>query len=97
MNNNFVYFLLKDFGHISNKHELPSGQTSLQISRMPSDEDLCLSPPWVEEDDGLVRVSMFHLVHKSGAQLTLHPDFLCLARLYTFIILYMYHFILLSA
>ncbi|XP_032226429.2 uncharacterized protein LOC116609777 isoform X2 [Nematostella vectensis] len=46
---------LRDFGRISGKQEMPSGMTSQQISRVPSDEELCLSPPWNDEDDGPVR------------------------------------------
>lgn len=41
---------------MSGKQEPPSGLASQQLSRLPSDEHICLSPPWNEEDDGPVRV-----------------------------------------
>ena len=28
------------------------GSASQGLSRLPSDENLCLSPPWMDEDDG---------------------------------------------
>ena len=40
---------------MSGKQEPPSGLASQQLSRLPSDEHICLSPPWNEEDDGPVR------------------------------------------
>lgn len=47
---------------MSGKQEPPSGLASQQLSRLPSDEHICLSPPWNEEDDGPVRVgSQFDL------------------------------------
>ena len=39
----FFSFLTQDFG----------GDSQV-ISRLPSDENLCLSPPWIEEEDGAV-------------------------------------------
>ena len=46
----------QDFSRVSGKQEPPSGLASQQLSRLPSDEHICLSPPWNEEDDGPVRV-----------------------------------------
>lgn len=46
---------VRDFSRVSGKQEPPSGLASQQLSRLPSDEHICLSPPWNEEDDGPVR------------------------------------------
>lgn len=46
---------VRDFSRTTGKQEPTSGLASQQLSRLPSDEHLCLSPPWNEEDDGLVR------------------------------------------
>ena len=50
------YLFIQDFSRVTGKQEAPSGLASQQLSRLPSDEHICLSPPWNEEDDGLVRV-----------------------------------------
>lgn len=47
----------QDFSRTTGKQEPTSGLASQQLSRLPSDEHLCLSPPWNEEDDGPVGVS----------------------------------------
>lgn len=53
----------QDFSRVSGKQEPPSGLASQQLSRLPSDEHICLSPPWNEEDDGPVRVgSLFDFI-----------------------------------
>ena len=46
---------------MSGKQEPPSGLASQQLSRLPSDEHICLSPPWNEEDDGPVRVGTLNI------------------------------------
>lgn len=43
---------VRDFSRTTGKQEPPSGLASQQLSRLPSDEHICLSPPWNEEDDG---------------------------------------------
>ena len=53
--------MLQDFSRVSGKQEPPSGLASQQLSRLPSDEHICLSPPWNEEDDGPVRVGTLNL------------------------------------
>lgn len=63
----------QDFSRTTGKQEPTSGLASQQLSRLPSDEHLCLSPPWNEEDDGPVGVSYillftiwhWHLQYKS--------------------------------
>ena len=52
----FVFTNFQDFSRTTGKQEPPSGLASQQLSRLPSDEHICLSPPWNEEDDGPVRV-----------------------------------------
>ena len=51
-----VFINFQDYSRTTGKQELPSGLASQQLSRLPSDEHICLSPPWNEEDDGPVRV-----------------------------------------
>lgn len=43
---------VRDYSKTTGKQEPQSGLASQQLSRLPSDEHICLSPPWNEEDDG---------------------------------------------
>lgn len=65
----------QDFSRTTGKQEPTSGLASQQLSRLPSDEHLCLSPPWNEEDDGPVEVSyillLFTTRHCQGTHLVL--------------------------
>ena len=54
--NKHVFINFQDCSRTTRKQEPPSGLASQQVSRLPSDEHICLSPPWNEEDDGPVRV-----------------------------------------
>lgn len=57
-----LYMNFQDFSRTTGKQEPPSGLASQQLSRLPSDEHICLSPPWNEEDDGPVRVGTPSLI-----------------------------------
>ena len=54
----FIFFFSsQNYSRTTGKQEPQSGLASQQLSRLPSDEHICLSPPWNDEDDGLVEVS----------------------------------------
>ncbi|KAJ7394174.1 hypothetical protein OS493_003854 [Desmophyllum pertusum] len=44
---------VRDFSRVSGKQEPPSGLASQQLSRLPSDEHICLSPPGMKRMMGL--------------------------------------------
>ena len=73
--NTLCHVNFKDFSRTTGKQEPTSGLASQQLSRLPSDEHLCLSPPWNEEDDGPVVVSyilLFTVIHWLGTLLVLN-------------------------